>query len=73
MKTPETQSLMDFAFGQTQLTFISKDAVSCWRWRFVSALAGISAGDSTTSDRAISLSNAPIAAARGPKARGLVP
>ncbi|APO77037.1 hypothetical protein AM571_PA00151 (plasmid) [Rhizobium etli 8C-3] len=28
MKTRETQSLTDFAFCQTQLTFISKGAVS---------------------------------------------
>lgn len=57
MKRPEVRSLTDFTLCQTESMFVS-------------GVAGINAGDRTTSDCAISPSNAPIAAAREPKTRG---
>lgn len=54
MKRPETRSLTDFVFCQTE-------------WMFVSGVAGISAGDRAASDCPISPSNASIAAAGEPR------
>ncbi len=60
MMRPETRNLTDFAFCQTESMFVS-------------GVVGVSAGDRTTADCAISPSNVPIATARGPKTRGLAP
>lgn len=70
MKTQVAKSLTGFAFCQTQLTFISKYAVSRGRGPFVYGVVIISVKDRAITDGMFLSRKPPSSAARVPTPRG---